>query len=823
MKKTSFGRKNLRRTACILTAGMMAFSACALFAGCSKNDDGSNGTAIVDQAEAMKTLSYKVEDLTIASEISSKITNKNGILYAVTTSYEEKDGMYLGHYSIISFDKSGTILSTFPIFDQEKENEWGYVNGGLSVDDNGNITYMFDHGFYDDVTGESENSSRLVTVDPNGTEISSIDIGQLSTTEDQEAGRYFNNYIVDASGYIYCNMSTCVRVLDPSGQVLFTTPEIDSDHGWMNSMILTNAGVPAVSIYEYSDTSSTNKLVEIDVNTKGYGKEHILPTNTGDMYSGSGEYLCYSSSDTGISAVKADTLEYVPVLNLLNLGIDNSQIQSFTICDDGSFITCGYNYNGDSSSVTLSFISPIDASEVKEKKILSLGCFYLDWNIRSQIAEFNKTNEDYTIYVTSFSESNDTTDYTAALTKFNNELLAGNVPDILLLNNSMPYDSYASKGLFTDLYEFIDNDPELTRDSFMPNVLKALESNGKLYSMISGFGVQGYAGKKSVIGDKTYITMDEATAALAKLQEGATLTNNLMDRSSFLMEAINSSGFTDYEKGTCSFDTPEFKAVLETAKGYPAEIDYDNLYNENPNYWMESETACRDGKALLYNAYLYDFESYNRIRYAYFDEDIVFVGFPGINTEGASGACLNFSCQMAVSSKSKFKEGAWEFIKCVINDSVYQMDFSGNGGATVKPYAAGDSLVASSDSTAGDNADLRWVSRNGNFPILIEQMNNLGKQATIPITYTDENGNVVEENNSYWVGDTEIKLPKMTQADVDKVIELLKTVTRVQKYDESVSNIVKEEAQLFFDGSKTADETASIIQSRVSLYMSEQY
>ena len=36
--------------------------------------------------------------------------------------------------------------------------------------------------------------------------------------------------------------------------------------------------------------------------------------------------------------------------------------------------------------------------------------------------------------------------------------------------------------------------------------------------------------------------------------------------------------------------------------------------------------------------------------------------------------------------------------------------------------------------------------------------------------------------------------------------------------------ISKEEvAQLFFDGSKTADETASIIQSRVSLYMSEQY
>ncbi len=53
--------------------------------------------------------------------------------------------------------------------------------------------------------------------------------------------------------------------------------------------------------------------------------------------------------------------------------------------------------------------------------------------------------------------------------------------------------------------------------------------------------------------------------------------------------------------------------------------------------------------------------------------------------------------------------------------------------------------------------------------------------------------------------------------------DYLKSITKINKYDENISNIIKEESDLYFSGSKSADETASVIQSRVSIYLNEQY
>ena len=592
MKSLKSNKTAAKRTACILTAGMMALST-GLFTACGDKNQGSgSNSAVVDQSEALKTLAYKVTDVPINFELSSNVTCKNGLFYGVSTVYNNDGDNYFSDSNIVVFDASGNTVLTIPAFKQTDPNEYGSVSGNVYVDDAGNITFALSYNKYDD-EGNSESSNTLYTYDSTGNLVSSIDLSKVVTQEDNDNNRYFNNYIVDSQGNIYISLFTCIRVCDKSGNVLFTTPESNGDNEWINGLILTNNGVPAVYKYTYSDTDSSNKLIEIDVNAKGYGKEYELGSSINTIYNGSGDYLCYSSSDTGIVGVRADNLQTESILNLLNLGIDNSNINSMAVNDDGSFVTVGY----DSATLhsVLNLITPIDASEVKEKKVLTLGCFYIDWTIRSQIAEFNKTNEDYTIYATSYSESNDTSDYTAALTKFNNEILAGNVPDILLISSGMPYNSYASKGLFADLYEFMDKDDVYNRDAFMPNVLKAMEKDGKLYEITPSFTVQTYAAKKSLVGDATSLTMDQANQILATMPEGATLTNDsqTMTASNFLSTAITFSNFVDYANATCNFDSPEFKAILETAKNYPAEIDYDALYNDNPNYWSRRPPAVR--------------------------------------------------------------------------------------------------------------------------------------------------------------------------------------------------------------------------------------
>lgn len=799
MKKTA-DRRKLRKAACILTAGMMIFSVGAVFTGCGKNNN-----AIVDQAEAMKTLAFTVEDMELDDNLNGVIS-KNGLLYATSYSYEMVNDYYFSSYSIKVMDEQGNEKLTIPVFKQTDQNEYGYIQGNLSVDDSGNITCMLSRSKNDPETGDYTETLQLITYDPQGNQAAALDLESITTDDDRENNRWFQGYVIDGSGNIVCNMSRCVRVLDSTGKVIFTTDDIDNENGWMNGTILTNTGVPAVEIYEYGGERSEHKLVEIDMNAKGFGTEHILPSNVNSLYSGSGDYICYTSTNTGIAGIRADNYQKENVLNLLNLGVDNSQIDTFTICEDGSFITTAWKWTGMNSKRILSFIRPVDSSQIKEKKILSLGCFYLDWSIRSAIAEFNKTNADYTISVDSYSDNNDTSDWSAALTKFNNEILAGKVPDILLINDNMPYDSYVAKGMFTDMYPLMENDPELNRDAFLPNVLKVLEKDGKLYSIAPSFSIQSFAAKKSRVGNMSSITLEQANEFLAQMPEGATLTNydQTMTQSDFLSYAISYGGFVDYANGTCSFDTPEFKAILETAKNYPAEINYDELYNNNNDYWTQQELAVKEDRALLYVAYLYDFDSYYRIKNGIIGEDITMVGFPNPN---GCGAMLGLSSRMAVSQRSQFKEGAWQFIKSVLLNTVTQEERE-----IYNPNAKeGDEPVT----------ELRWTGNN--FPVLTEQLKNLGTQATIPWTYFNENGELVPEENTYWMNGVEIKMGTITQAEVDAFIEYIKTIDHTEKYDENLNTIINEEASGFFGGTKSADETASMIQSRVSIYMSEQY
>lgn len=814
MKLLKSNKTAAKRTACILTAGMMALST-GLFTACGDKNQGSgSNSAVVDQSEALKTLAYKVTDVPINFELSGNVTCKNNLFYSVSTVYNNEGDNYFSDSSIVVFDASGNTVLTIPAFKQTDPNEYAYISGDVYADDAGNITFVLSYNKYDD-EGNSESSNTLYTYDSTGNLVSSVDLSKVITQEDNDNNRYFNSYIVDSQGNIYISLSTCIRVCDKSGNVLFTTPESNGDNEWINGLIFTNSGVPAVYKYSYSDTGSSAKLVEIDLNAKGYGKEYELGSSINTIYSGSGDYLCYSSSDTGIMGVRADNLQTESVLNLLNLGIDNSNMSSIAVNSDGSFVTVSNNYSG-ITTTTLSIITPIDSSEVKEKKVLTLGCFYIDWNIRSQIAEFNKTNEDYTIYATSYSESNDTSDYTAALTKFNNEILAGNVPDILLISSGMPYNSYASKGLFADLYEFMDKDDVYNRDAFMPNVLKAMEKDGKLYEITPSFTVQTYAAKKSLVGDATSLTMDQANQILASMPEGATLTNDsqTMTASNFLSTAITFSNFVDYTNATCNFDSPEFKAILETAKKYPAEIDYDALYNDNPNYWMEQETACRENRALLYSVYFNDFSIYTNTRDAYFGEDISFVGFPGSGASNATGSVISTGSEIAVSSKSKYKDGAWEFIKLVLDNAVGEQD-SGNYGIAI----TSDASVAE----AADEAVKRITSQYYGLPVVKSQLQALGQQATIPQTYTDTDGTVQQVDNTYYVGNTEVKVNLITQDEVNMLIDYFSTVDTIARYDESLTDIINEEANAYFKGTKSVDEAASLIQSRASIYLSEQY
>ena len=70
--------------------------------------------------------------------------------------------------------------------------------------------------------------------------------------------------------------------------------------------------------------------------------------------------------------------------------------------------------------------------------------------------------------------------------------------------------------------------------------------------------------------------------------------------------------------------------------------------------------------------------------------------------------------------------------------------------------------------------------------------------------------------------DGSISIYAMTQEQVDQILDLINATTAVYGYDESILNIISDEAAAYFAGEKSLDDTANMIQSRVNLYVAEQ-
>ena len=87
--------------------------------------------------------------------------------------------------------------------------------------------------------------------------------------------------------------------------------------------------------------------------------------------------------------------------------------------------------------------------------------------------------------------------------------------------------------------------------------------------------------------------------------------------------------------------------------------------------------------------------------------------------------------------------------------------------------------------------------------------------------YMDENNKKVEYDETAYINGVEIPIAPITKERADEIVAQLYSFTQVYRSDDTLLNIVREEAGPFFAGQKKAQEVAPIIQSRVQLYVNE--
>ncbi len=84
-------------------------------------------------------------------------------------------------------------------------------------------------------------------------------------------------------------------------------------------------------------------------------------------------------------------------------------MSSFAVMNDGRIIAVLNHWDDETSVNELVLMERVDASSLPEKTVLTLACFYLDYNIQQKIVDFNKTSDAYRIVVGTIPSSTRTT------------------------------------------------------------------------------------------------------------------------------------------------------------------------------------------------------------------------------------------------------------------------------------------------------------------------------------------------------------------------------------------------------------------------------
>lgn len=640
---------------------------------------------------------------------------------------------------------------------------------------------------YADDGTEGDSISELIQLDAHGTLLRTITPVSEEETDDSEGWRYtyIDSILSDDKGYVYTYDHQTVNVYGPDGSFVFSKSG-DELNGQICQLSASEVGM--------TTSSADGKMVfkQLDPETKDWGKETPVSSRAWNILPGNDVYAYFFMDNGNIFGERRDNGEVEKVVDWIACDVDSNSINSdrFGFLSDGRIVAVTYEYSdNDPSRQQVLVLNRVDAAAVTTKTELTLACLYLDYNLRSQIVKFNKSNPDYRIVVKDYSEYATDDDYNAGLTKLNTEIISGNVPDILVNGTELPIGQYAAKGLLEDLWPYLDADPEYSRDKLMTQPLNAAQTDGKLYRLPIDFGVTTAVGLGKVVGEYTTWTLADVNDALSKLPEGATVFNKYYTQAEMLQYciAMNAGSFMNWQDGTCSFDTDEFRALLEFVKPFPAEYDWQSDAEE----YESDYTRLKNGKQLLYPTSISDFDSIYYM-FAVLDHDVRFIGFP--REDGSSGNAFNASCTLSISTTCKDKSGAWAFIRSTLSD---------------------------------DYQESIW-----NYPIVKSVFEAKAQEAMTQEYETDADGNQILDDDGNPIpissggmsygNEPMIELYAVTQEQYDAVLALIDSTTTFVDYDQNVLDIISDEAAGYFAGSKTVEEASKLIQSRVSLYIQEQ-
>lgn len=806
-----------KRILAFLMAMVMVFSLAACGDEEKKTNTGANNAA-------SKQGVFKVSEVNMATEENVEDMNINQIKIIDDTIYLIAYTYYNNGYAMhfMTMDKEGSVLTKYPLM----ERYWDNVDTGIAVPleeaaadvaalvttdkiaatttevtenteeseieeykdvytyqilEDGRLAYVETYETYNNKTYESSSTCYLVICDKDGQEFC-----RTNLTEHVPDDSYFwaNTIIPSEADSLFVMNYEMIFEVDMDGNILgvIETTDVTRD---IYSPSFYKDGLPVVGVWNEDWTKQTYGTIDI---RKGEMVEELaLPENFSNYNVSDGVNSGYDlilTSNNGVYGYNFGDTEYTLIMDYINSDLATYRVNNVTFIDSDHFIAM-YNDVVDYNSHVANF-TKVPPEEVPDREVLVMASYGKDTEVTKKIIEFNQSSDKYRITVNDYSQYSTNEDYYAGIDKLNNEIISGNIPDIISCSARLPIANYVSKGILADFYELMEEDETINREDYCENVFQAYEIDGKLYEMPTSFYIWTVYGKTSVFGDKTSLTWDELDAVLAEYP-GSSAFNNLT-KTDILSTALrfNYSKLVDSKTGECYFNSDMFKEILEFANTYPETIDWEKLYQDE-DYWINYETQLFiENRTLLNQGTIYNFFEGWMNGYYRFAEATTPVGFP---TDEGIGSTLAAISSYAISAKSANKDGAWEFVKSFITEEAQMKE---------------------------ERSDY-W-----GLPILKAALEDSAQYITQKPYYIDAEGNKVEYENTVWINNQEVAIEPATEEEAQKWIDFVLSVEVKGSYDyDDALEIINEEAAAYFSGQKTVEAVMEIIQSRMNIFISE--
>ncbi len=809
-----------KRVLSIALAYSLALGLCAcnkeggLFGGSDKKEVSANASLAKEYVYRMDELDFSALQTKEVSDCSvQKIMNSGDQFYFLFSIYQN-DGT--NSYKLMSVKEDGSAPLSYELQTSLNESatpvqlrtEEGGVDNDMSLDQDFYSNYVYEYTDFSNFTmsGDKIYANKTYYYEDYSDFENAVNIQKnyvccwdlkgnmqwetaVDLLSDADAWYYIDAMAIQPDGKVAMLISGDQNgqiIVDDKGNVT-DLQQVDILKNYFNNSAYSVAMSDGRMLVSYYDSNWTEMTVgTYDFNTKTLNDTYVVPGTI--AYNGLSNLNVDANGDLvyinnqGVFKYHKGDAEPTQMMSFVNSDINVSYLDAFAWVDDEHFVGVYSVYNEVTYKRTLEggIFTKVAPEDIPDKEVLVLGGNYISSEIKARVVNYNKNNNAYRIVIKDYSQYNTSNDYMAGYTQMNNDIIAGNMPDILIVDSyNMSIENYVSKGLLADVGELLANDPELANEEYMNNVFEACKIDGKLYEVIPSFSVSTYIGKTSLVGSRTSWTMKDAQELMAQMPEGTSLFGN-MTRDSFFYSVMQMSGrnFVNVSTGECKFNSEEFISLMEFAMTLPEEIIYDYT---SENWYTDYENQYRENRTVLSACYISNMQNLVYTINGSFGEPVTFVGMP---TSSGQGSVIYTSSSYAISAKSAHVDEAWNFVKYYLTDE-YQETIS-------------------------------WQ-----LPVKKLQFDILAQKATKNPTYFDGNGTEVEDGYYYWINDENIALNPLTLRQVYDITNYISGVTQRAYYNTQIENIITEEMAAYYSGQKSSKEVAEIIQSRVQLYVNE--